>query len=115
MIILIFALAIGIALGLLIPGYISAETAPYVAISILAGLDSIFGGLAANIKNSFKIEVFLSGFFLNALLAALLAYIGKILGVDLYIAAIVVFGTRLFQNFAIIRRYVLNKYYKPKS
>ncbi|HQE67430.1 MAG TPA: small basic family protein, partial [Bacillota bacterium] len=36
-----------------------------------------------------------------------LTYIGDQLGVPIYYAAIFAFGVRLFQNFAIIRRYVL--------
>ncbi|AEJ43153.1 protein of unknown function DUF1290 [Alicyclobacillus acidocaldarius subsp. acidocaldarius Tc-4-1] len=40
------------------------------------------------------------------MVAALLAYIGNQLGVDLYLAAVVAFGVRLFQNIAVIRRHV---------
>ncbi|MDR0405939.1 MAG: small basic family protein [Clostridiales bacterium] len=92
------------------PINIPATLTPYIAISILAGLDSVFGGFTATINNNFKMKVFLTGFFGNALLAAALTFIGKMLDVDIYLAAIIVFGTRLFQNFAIIRRFVLNKY-----
>lgn len=42
-------------------------------------------------------------------MAALLAYIGVQLGVDLYLAAVVAFGVRLFQNIAIIHRIAFNK------
>jgi small basic protein len=60
-------------------------------------------------------KVFLSGFFGNALLAAGLAYIGDQLGIQIYLAAIFAFGNRLFLNFAIIRRFVLNKYSKKDN
>jgi adenosylhomocysteinase len=40
----------------------------------------------------------------NMLLAGLLTLLGDRLGVDLYIAAIVAFGVRIFNNLAIIRR-----------
>jgi small basic protein len=110
MLIIIFSLLAGIALGLFMPTGIPATLTPYIAIAILAGLDSIFGGLAANINNNFKMQVFITGFFSNAVLAMLLAYIGKLLDVDIYLAAIIVFGTRLFQNFAVIRRFLLSKY-----
>lgn len=110
--ILILGLILGVAIGLALPVYIPPEASPFVAIAILAGLDSVFGGFAASINHNFKMMVFLTGFFGNAILAAILAYIGTLLGVDLLIAGIVVFGTRLFQNFAIIRRFMLNKYTK---
>ncbi|OQB15983.1 MAG: hypothetical protein BWY15_00110 [Firmicutes bacterium ADurb.Bin193] len=110
MIIIITALVIGIALGLLMPSGIPANMTPYIAIAILAGLDSVFGGFAATINNNFKMKVFLTGFFGNALLAMALTFIGKLLDVDIYLAAIIVFGTRLFQNFAVIRRFLLNRH-----
>lgn len=110
--ILVLGLVLGVALGLALPVYIPPEAASFVAIAILAGLDSVFGGIAANINHNFKMMVFLTGFFGNAILAAILAYIGTLLGVDMFIAGVVVFGTRLFQNFAIIRRFLLNKYAK---
>lgn len=110
MIILVLALLIGISLGLLSPINIPANMTPYIAIAILAGLDSVFGGFAATINKNFKMKVFITGFFGNALLAMSLTYIGKILDVDIYLAAVIVFGTRLFQNFAILRRFLLNKY-----
>jgi small basic protein len=60
-------------------------------------------------------KIFLSGFFGNALLAALLAYIGDKLGIPLYLAAVFAFGNRLFLNFAIIRRFLLNKFSKKDN
>ena len=50
---------------------------------------------------------FLSGLVTNALLAAGLTFLGDRLGVELYYAAIVAFGVRLFNNLAIIRRRLL--------
>jgi small basic protein len=44
------------------------------------------------------------------LAAAGLAYIGDRVGVDLYLAAIVAFGARAFQNISIIRRHWLEKH-----
>ena len=63
-------------------------------------------------EQKFDSNIFISGFFGNAILAALLAYVGDRLGVPLYYAAIFAFGTRLFQNFAIIRRHLLNRIMK---
>jgi len=109
MILILLALVIGIAFGLFVPVNIPAAYTSYVAIAILAGLDSVFGGFAATINNNFKMKIFITGFFSNALLAIALTYIGKLLDVDIYLAGVIVFGTRLFQNFAVIRRFLLNK------
>lgn len=106
----IFGLIIGILAGVfLIPINIPQQYSNYVAVAILAALDSVFGGVAASVQGNFSMKIFLSGFFGNALLAAGLAYVGEQLGIDLYLAAIFAFGNRLFLNFAIIRRYILNK------
>jgi len=104
---------VGLLLGLLI-GYYSPITvptiyAPYVSISILAALDSVLGGIKALEENSFDINIFITGFFSNALMAGLLAYFGDRLGIQLYLAAIFAFGVRIFQNLAIIRRSIVNR------
>lgn len=106
----IIGLIAGMVLGLLfIPADISYEHSTYVAVAILAALDSVFGGIAARVQNKFNMNVFISGFFGNAILAAILAYLGDLLGIQLYLAAIFAFGNRLFLNFAIIRLFWLSK------
>ena len=52
---------------------------------------------------------FLSGLLGNAILAILLAYLGQKLNVDIYLVAIFVFVSRMFNNLAGIRRYYLEK------
>lgn len=76
----------------------------YIAVAILACLDSVFGALVASIEKKFKMSTFLSGFFGNAFIAIFLVYLGEKLNVELYLAAIIVFGGRLLDNFASIRR-----------
>lgn len=105
----------GILIGILIPYNIPYQYSNYVAVAILAGLDTVFGGIAATLQSKFDMKVFLSGFFGNAMLAAGLAYIGDQLGIQIYLAAIFAFGNRLFLNFAIIRRILLNKYLKKDN
>ena len=56
--------------------------------------------------------IFMTGFFGNAILSVLIVFLGTKLGLDLYIAVGVVFAIRIFQNFAIIRRFLLNKWPK---
>jgi small basic protein len=106
----ILGMIIGILIGVFfIPVNIPQQYSTYVAVAILAALDSVFGGVVATLQEKFDMKIFISGFFGNALLAAVLAYIGDQLGIQIYLAAIFAFGNRLFLNFAIIRRYILNK------
>ena len=106
----LLGLIIGILVGVFfIPVNIPQQYSNYVAVAILAALDSVFGGISSSMQGKFDLKIFLSGFFGNALLAAALAYIGDQLGIQIYLAAIFAFGNRLFLNFAIIRRYILNK------
>lgn len=100
--------ALGVVMGFLLPT-IPYTISKYLAIAIVAALDSVFGGIASNIKRNFDVKVFVSGFFVNAVLAILLTYLGQKLNVDIYLAAIVVFVGRMFNNLGIIRRYYLSK------
>lgn len=100
----------GIFLGLNV--VIPYSYSQYIAVAILACLDSVFGAFAANTENKFKMNVFLSGFFGNALIAMLLVYIGSKLNVDIYLAAVIVFSGRLLNNFSVIRRVFVEKYEK---
>ena len=79
----------------------------YAAAGLLAALDSALGGLRARVKGEFRLGVFLSGTVGNAAIAVFLTWLGDKLGIPLYLAAVVVFGTRMFQNFAEIRRELL--------
>jgi len=115
MIVPLLGLLLGILLGLLSPLTIPIQYSTYMSIAILAALDSVFGGVRSSLENTFDVEVFISGFFANAVLAAILTYIGDQLGVPIYYAAIFAFGVRLFQNFAIIRRYILAKMKKNRK
>jgi len=105
----ILGLIIGIFIGIFVPYNIPSQYSNYVAVAILAAVDSVFGGIAASLQGKFNMKIFLTGFFGNAILASMLAYVGDQLGIQLYLAAIFAFGNRLFLNFALIRRFVLNK------
>ncbi len=88
---------------------IPSEWAAYLSLAALAGLDTAFGGWRASLEGRFHPDVFVSGFIVNALLASLLAYLGDRLGVDLFLAAVVTLGGRMFLNLSLIRRYYLNQ------
>lgn len=109
LLIIALALAIGVGLGVVIPFEFSAISSLYVSVGLLAAIDSIVGGIRASLEETFDTLIFVSGFFVNALLAIGLSYIGDRLGVPIYYAAIFVFGTRLFNNMGIIRRIFLKR------
>lgn len=109
MVIVGISICIGFIIGLNIPFTISDAHTQYVAIAILACFDTIFGGIYAELMKKFDLKVFLSGFFLNSTLACLIIFIGDSLGVDLSVATVVVFATRLFNNFSKIRQKLLQK------
>lgn len=103
----LIGLALGLALGALCPWTLPAKWSLYVAAGLLAALDSALGGFNARIKGSFKLSIYLSGSLGNAAIAVFLTWLGDKLGIPIYLAAVVVFGTRMFQNFAEIRRELL--------
>lgn len=107
----VIAVVLGIALGLVMPYNLTSDTLPYVAVAIIAALDSIFGGIVANYSKRFSINVFMTGLVSNAVLAVALTYVGNLLGINLSFAAIVVFGVRIFNNLANIRRETIDKYF----
>lgn len=87
----------------------------YIAVAILAFLDSLFGAVAANMQKKFDLLVFITGFFGNAIIAIFLVYLGQKLNVDIYLAAVIVFSTRLFNNFSIMRRSLLDEFAKKRK
>lgn len=107
--VMIIACILGVAVGLNAP-IISYTYSSYLAIAIIAALDSVFGGVASVINKKFDMKIFISGFFGNAVLAILLTVLGEKLNVDIYLAAIVVFVGRMFNNLGIIRRYYVEKW-----
>ena len=100
---------IGVVLGVNAPT-ISYMYADYLAISIIAALDTVLGGITSTLKNNFDFKIFVSGFFVNSILSILLTLLGNKLNVDIYLAAIVVFVGRMFNNLTIIRRHYIEKW-----
>ena len=100
---------LGALIGMNIP-MISYTYSSYLAIAVIAALDSVFGGITSVIKKNFDLKIFITGFFGNSILAILLTILGQKLNVDIYLAAIVVFVGRMFVNLAIIRRYYIDKW-----
>ncbi len=101
---------VGIVAGILFPYHIPSELSQYVAMIILAILDSVFGAASAAIRKSFDLSTFISGFLGNSLLAFVLTLVGRKLGVDLYLVPLLVFGARIFTNFSTMRRHYLAEF-----
>ena len=100
-------LLLGVLLGLVLQVNVSFELARYSAVGILAAMDSVLGGIRAELEGSFSDRIFITGFITNAILAMLLTFVGDRLGLDLYLVALITFGLRIFQNVALIRRHFL--------
>ena len=98
---------------------VSELLAPYMAIALLAGLDTLLGGWRAWLVHEYDEAVFVSGFFVNALLAAGLVWLGERLGLEagftdgrisiMMIGAVVVFSQRIFNNLAVLRRLLMGQ------
>jgi small basic protein len=101
-------LLVGIIIGSIFSLQIPAQYSRYTAMAILAALDSVLGALRAELQGEYDNLIFITGFFGNAVLAAGLTFVGDRMGVELYLAAIVAFGVRLFNNLAIVRRVMLD-------
>lgn len=102
-------LLIGIILGIVWNINIPIKFSPYISVAIFACIDSVFGAVRASLNKDFRPDIFISGFFGNALLAALMVYLGEKLGIPIYLAAVIVFGERIFNNFAVIRRLLMDR------
>jgi small basic protein len=112
---ILLGLAIGIILGFTFDFSFPTEYAFYITMALLAALDSLLGAARSHLEGKYNNLILISGFIMNAVLAGVLTYLGDLLGVPLYYAAILVFGGRLFNNLAVIRRIIIDRYIRKKS
>lgn len=108
---IIKAIILGCVIGAIIG--VNAPIIPYtystfLAIAVVAALDSVFGGITSVLKKNFDLTIFITGFFCNSILSIALTYLGQRLNIDIYLAALVVFVGRMFTNLTIIRRYYVD-------
>ena len=104
---IVLSVLLGVLIGALLPWSIPAQYSIYAAVVLLGALDAAAGGINARLHHKFRGSLFVSGALGNGLIAVFLTYMGERIGISLYLAAVVVFGTRLFQNFGEIRRELL--------
>jgi len=84
--------------------------ANYLSVALLAGLDTILGGLRAGLEERFDDNVFVTGFFTNMLAATAIVWIGDLIGLrELYLAAVVALGIRMFTNLGYVRRLLVTR------
>lgn len=108
---LVLALALGITLGLLTNIAVPATVLTYLGVSVLAAIDACLGGVRASLERTFDDKVFVSGFITNTLMAAFIVFVGDRIGVrELYLAAVVAFGIRLFDNLSTVRRLLFHRW-----
>lgn len=116
-----FALVIGFCL-FYIPGNglaFSETLTRYSAVAIVAGLDTLIGGLRAWLTNAFDSAIFTSGFVVNIVLATGLVGLGEYMGLEtgfgdsrisvMMIAAVVVFSARILGNLSMLRRLLIER------
>lgn len=105
----ILALIVGVLLGALVSDQVSLLFAPYMSVAVLAGLDSICGGSRSYLEGKFQQDIFVSGFLFNIVLAIFFVWLGVSIGLNLMLAAALVFGWRIFNNASLIRRLVISR------
>ena len=102
----VIGLLVGAVLALLLRPSVPQEFSRYVAMAVVAAIDTSFGGVRSYLEHTFNDRIFVLSFISNAALAMGLVWVGDQLAVDLTTAIVVVFGVRIFQNLAAIRRRV---------
>ena len=104
------ALALGVVLGLVLEPTVPGALQPYLPIAVVAALDAVFGAVRAQLDGIFDDKVFVVSFVSNVLVAALVVFLGDLLGVggQLSTGVVVVLGIRIFSNAAAIRRHVFH-------
>ncbi len=103
---LVVGLIVGALVAVVVNPTVPADLTRYVAMIVVAAIDSSFGGIRSWLEQTFNDRVFLISFLLNSIVAVGLVWVGDQLAADVSTAVVVVFGIRIFQNVAAIRRRV---------
>ena len=106
----VIGLVVGIVLALVLRPELPVWLQPYLPIMIVAALDALVGAARASLERTFSDRVFAVSFISNVAIAALIVWLGDLIGegAQLSTAVLVVLGIRIFTNSAVIRRAVLH-------
>lgn len=112
----LLGIVIGVMVGALLRYAIPPELTRYTAVSIIGILDAIFGALRAEVVDkNYDFSIFLTGLFFNIILAVVITFLGDKMGLDLYLAASVVFTFRIFNNVGVTRRVWVEQWLKRRK
>ena len=102
-------LLVGIVLGLLLQPTVPVWLQPYLPIAVVAALDAVFGAFRSVLDGLFNDRIFVISFLSNVLVAAVIVFLGDLLGVgsQMSTGVVVVLTMRIFANVAAIRRHLL--------
>jgi len=89
--------------SLFLPFALPYQIAPYVAVGFLTVLDSLFGALRSDLVGEFNWAIFWSGVVFNIIVGVAIAYLGFLLGLELYLGVVVFYTWRLIENVRAIR------------
>jgi len=105
----LIGLVIGVVAGLILEPTVPVWLEPYLPIAVIAALDAVVGATRALLDGVFRDRVFVISFLSNVLVAALIVWIGDLLGVgsQMSTGVVVVLTMRIFANAAAIRRHIL--------
>ncbi|PIQ77904.1 hypothetical protein COV82_02315 [Candidatus Peregrinibacteria bacterium CG11_big_fil_rev_8_21_14_0_20_46_8] len=116
MLLALIGILLGIIIGWFLPFTIPLEYTRYTAVVILGIADALIGAVRAQVtKDHYDPWIFATGLFFNILLALGITLFGDMLGLDLYLAATVVFTFRIFRNVGIARRVVFDQYLQKEA
>lgn len=102
-------LLVGIVAGLILEPTVPVWLQPYLPVAIIAALDAVVGAIRALLDGVFRDRVFVISFLSNVTVAAVIVWIGDLLGVgsQMSTGVVVVLTMRIFANAAAIRRHLL--------
>ncbi len=105
----LIGLAVGIVAGLILEPTVPTWLEPYLPIAVIAALDAVVGAMRALLDGVFRDRVFVISFLSNVVVAAVIVWIGDLLGVgsQMSTGVVVVLTMRIFSNAAAIRRHIL--------
>ena len=113
-IMIVFMCLMGVVVGIFTPT-IPYAYSRYMAVAIMAAFDSVVGAILGMLQDKFNMKIFVTGFFTNAFIAIVFTMFGDSLDVDIFLAAIVVFVSRIFTNLSQIRRILISNFEMKKT